>query len=244
MLLLLQALKFLTAAPWPRSREAAPQEVAQSAAFFPLVGFFLGIVLVLVDRLLDSYLASEILSVVLVTVLIFATRAKPLADLASTWDQLAPRDNGSLSGSRIGQGLGLFGLLAVLVVIALKFRAIEVMGEARAPGLLLAPAIGRWAMVVLGYGSTSTGEDEREIDVEAIKGKQLIVATALLLCGVFLIARRVGLWVALWVSLLALGSRYFLHRHAGGVTEKNLGAVAEMSEALAFVLFATLLADR
>lgn len=240
MLSLLQALKFLTVAPWPRSREAAPQEVAQSAAFFPLVGFFLGIVLVLVDRLLDPYLASEILSVVLVTALIFSTRARPLADLASSWDQLAPRNSGSLLGSRIGQGLGLFGLLAVLVVIALKFRAIEVMGEARVPGLLLAPAMGRWAMVVLGYGSSAAGEDEAEINIEGIRGKQLILATGLLLCGVFLVARRVGLWVALWISLLALGSRYFLHRRAGGVSEKNLGAVAEMSEALAFVLFATL----
>jgi adenosylcobinamide-GDP ribazoletransferase len=241
MLSLLPALKFLTAAPWPRSREAAPQEVARSAAFFPLIGFLLGIVLVLVDRLLDPYLASEILAVVLVTILIFATRAKPLADLASSWDRLASiSSGGSLSGSRIDQGLGLFGLLAVVVVVALKFRAIEVMGEAIAPGLLLAPAMGRWAMVVLGYGSTSTGENERQIDVEAIKGKQLILATALLLCGVVLIARRVGLWVALWVSLLALGCRYFLHRRMGGVSGKNLGAVAEMSEALALVLFATL----
>jgi len=102
------------------------------------------------------------------------------------------------------------------------------------------PAVGRWAMVVLGYGASSTGEDEQEIDVDGIRGKQLILATGLLLCGVFLIARRVGLWVALWVSLLALGSRYLLHRRLGGVAGKNLGAVAEMSEALAFVLFATL----
>ena len=217
-----------------------PYQAAQSASFFPLVGFFLGIMLVLVDRILDPYLASEILSVALVTILIFATRATHLAGLAGTWDQLAPRNSDPHSGSRIGQGLGLFGLLAVVVVIALKFRAIEVMGEARFPGLLLAPAIGRWAMVVLGYGSRATGEDEREIDVEGIKNKQLILATGLLLIGVVLIARRVGLWVALWVSLLALGSRYFLHRRAGGVDGKNLGAVAEMSEALAFVLFATL----
>lgn len=240
MLSFLQALKFLTAAPWPRSRETAPQELAESAAFFPLVGFLLGLALFLLDRLLDPYLASEILSVVLVMALIFATGAGPVADLASTWDRLAPRNRESLSSSRIGQGLGLFGLLAVLVVIALKFRAIEVMGEARAPGLLLAPAMGRWAMVVLGCGSSAAGEGESEINVEGVKGKQLILATGLLLCGVFLIARRVGLWVALWVSLLALGSRHFLHRRMGGVAEKNLGAVAEMSEALALVLFATL----
>jgi adenosylcobinamide-GDP ribazoletransferase len=241
MLSFLTAVKFLTVVPWPRGREVTPEGVAESASFFPVVGLLLGLILFFVDRLLDPYLASEILSVVLVTTLILITRATDLEALAETWDRLgAKRDEKASQPSGRSLRLGVCGLLAVLVTVALKFRAIEVMGEARGPGLLLAPVLGRWAMVVLAYGSTPLSAGENQTLMEHVRGKQLVLATTITLVVVSLFARRLGLLIALWVSLLALLSRQFLHRRLGGVSEDHLGAIGEMSEALALVLFATL----
>ena len=241
MPLFLTAVKFLTVIPWPRSAVVGPEEVAKSASFFPLVGFFLGLILVFVNRFLDPYLASEILSVVLVVILILITGARSLEALAPTWDRLGAKKgvDGSqqLSGNRC---VGVCGLLAVIVIIALKFRAIEVMGETRNLGLLLAPVLGRWATVVLAYGSASARPEADRILVEYVRGRQLVLASAFTLIGVALVAKRLGLWIALWVSLVALVSRHFLHRRLGGVGWENLGAVGEMSEALALVLFASL----
>ena len=237
----LTAVRFLTAIPWPRGKEATPEEVAKSASFFPVVGLFSGLILVLVDRLLDPYLASEVLSVVLVTILILITRAMDLDGLAETWDRLGGRVGVEASQrSERGRCLGVCGLLAVIVTVALKFRAIEVMGEARSPGLLLAPVLGRWAMVVAAYGSASARQEGERILVEHVRSAQLALATTFALIGVALLARRLGLWIALWVSLLALVSRRYLHRRLGGVGGADLRAVGEASEALALVLFASL----
>ena len=237
----LAAVKYLTVIPWPKTRAATPEGIAKSASFFPLVGFFLGLILVFVDRFLDPYLASEILSVVLVTILILITRARDLEGLAESWDQLPTnKDRHTFYQPGGSRGLGAFGLLAIVIVVALKFRAIEVMGEARGPGLLLAPVLGRWAMVVLAYGSVSARPEAERILMEHVRAAQLIWATAITLIGVAFFARSLGLWIALWVSLLALASGRFLHRRLGGLSSENLGAVGEMSEALALVLFASL----
>ena len=236
----LTAVKFLTAIPWPRNRAATPEEIAKSASFFPFVGFLLGLILVFVDRFLDPYLASEIESVVLVTILILITRARGLEALAESWDRIGAKKGAESSYRSGGYPLGVCGLLAVIVIIALKFRAIEVMGEARSPGLLLAPVLGRWAMVVLAYGSTSARPEADQTLMEHVRGAQIVVATTITLIGVALFAWSLGLWIAFWVSLLTLASGRFLQRRLGGVSSENLGALGEMSEALALVLFASL----
>ena len=69
------AFKFLTAVSWPKCVAMTPQEIGQSTPFFPLVGFFLGLILVLFNRILEPYLESEILGVVLVALLMLVTRA-------------------------------------------------------------------------------------------------------------------------------------------------------------------------
>ncbi|MGH7770951.1 MAG: adenosylcobinamide-GDP ribazoletransferase [Candidatus Binatia bacterium] len=235
----LTALKFLTAIPWPKQIPTTPEEISRSTLFFPLVGLCLGLILVLLDWLLEPYLASEILSVVLVAALIIMTRAIHLHGLGETFEQLAK--GRELIPKAMGDNyLRLIGLLAVLVVIAFKFRTIEVIGEMRSQGLLLAPVLARWAMVVLAYGSESPHERIGGTMVEHVRGWHLLVATVLTLALVVLFAGRSGLWIALWVSFFTLLSRKYLHHRLSGVTWDAFGAVGEMSEALALVLFASL----
>lgn len=229
------AFKFLTAFPWRNKVTIAPHEIAQSTPFFPLVGFCLGLILVLFNRILEPYLESEILGVVLVALLMLMTRAQHLEGLRETFDGISLRGDGEgAKGSRIG----IFGMLAVLVVLMLKFRAIEVMGEVRNQGLLLAPLLGRWAMVVLAYGYRSKQEGTDQIMLEQVRGRQLLLATALALLLVIPFAGRLGLWIALWVSLLTLVAGLVLHRRMGGVSRDDFGAMGEVGEAFALVLFA------
>ena len=235
------ALKFLTAFPWPRKLSPTAQEIGRSTPFFPLVGFGLGLILALLNRVLEPYLESEILGVVLVVVLILATRAQELEALGESFDTIrsgAVREVTNKGGRR-GQ-LGIFGILAVLVVVTLKFRAIEVMGEVRNQGLLLAPVFGRWSMVILAYGSSPKWEEAGEVMLDSVRGSHLFWATTLTLPLVILFSAGLGLWIALWVSLLPLVAGLYLHRRFGGLSGDNLRALGEIAEAFAMVLFALL----
>ncbi len=231
------AFKFLAAFPWPRRVTTTPQEIGQSAPFFPLVGLCLGFILVLLNQILEPYLESEILGVVLVTLLILATRAQHLEALRRSFDAIGFKDSG---GSAREGRIGIFGLLAVLVIVMLKFRAIEVMGEVRDQGLLLALVLSRWSMVILAYGSKSTEDGMGRILMEQVGGRHLLLATTIALILVIFIGGRPGLWIALWVSLLTLLGGWYLHRLTGGVRGDDVGTVGEICEAFALVLFASL----
>lgn len=229
------AFRVLTFFRWPASFTATTEEIGKSASFFPLVGFCLGLILVFVNWLLDPYLASEIVSVLLVAVLIAMTRARHLDGLKNTFDGLGEDgwvDNGPAIRER---RVRIVGLVVVLVVVALKFRAIEVMGETRAQGLLLAPMLGRWAMVILAYGSESGDEG-----IGLVRAVHLLFATASALFLVIVFAGELGLWIALWMSLFAILSRGYFQRRPGGLTGDRLGAVEEISETFALLLFASL----
>ena len=235
---LFAALKYLTIFPWPRRVPAA--DLGRASSLFPLVGLFLGLILLFFNWLLDPYLSSEILSVLLVTLLIVMTRAVHITGLRETFDGLeiaGERKAGSAAARE--DRLRIFGLLAVVIVVALKFRAIEVMGEARNQGLLLAPVLGRWSMVVLAYGSSSQREGAGRILSEEVRGLHLFIATAISLALVAALSGRAGFWIALWVSLVALVGRSTLHRRLGGVAEDNFGAIEELTEAIALTLFAS-----
>lgn len=239
MRLLLVALQFLTIFPWPSRREITEQEIGSSSSLFPVVGLCLGFILVLFNRLLGSYMPSGILSVILVALLILMTRALHLDGLGDTFDGLGAKGGPeeALRAMRDSH-TGIFGLLAVVIVIALKVRALELMGPGRDQALLVAPTLGRWAMVVLVYGSRSAREGLGRFMVDYVRGRHLFLATVIALTLAFAFAGRVGLWIALGVSIFTIVCRLHFHRRLGGVTGDIFGAVGEMTETVALLVFA------
>lgn len=238
---LLAAFRFLTILPWPKSAEINPADYARSVTLFPLVGICLGLVLGLTNLLLEAYLPPQILSVILVAGLIWMTRAVHLAGLKNTFDefQFTNRLEGGASIDR-ERRFEIYGFLAIIMVIVFKARAIEIMGEARTLALLLSPVLARWSIVVLAYGSLPAPQGAGLSIVEHVRAPGLLYATTLALILLTSIAGRLGFWMALWISLFALLGRTYLHRRIGGVSQDSLGAVAELSETLAFLLFASL----
>ncbi len=238
----LTALKFLTVFPWPRQMPTTPAEIGRSAPLFPLVGLCLGMILALVNQLLAPYLPTKVLSILLITLLILMTRALHLDGLGDSFDGLGAkggRDNALqvMGDSRIGT----FGLLAVMVVILFKVGSLEVMGEERYHALLLAPVLGRWAMVGLACGSPSARDGLGRIMVEHVKVRHLLLASGITLVVLVPLAGLTGLGIALGVSLFTWMSRSYLYFRLGGVTGDTFGAVGELTETLTFVIFASVL---
>jgi adenosylcobinamide-GDP ribazoletransferase len=229
------AVKFLTISQRFSWVELDPEQVGKGASYFPLVGLFLGAVLVMTDRVLESYLGSEILSVVLVAVLALMTGALHFEGLQETFEALL--NNSRLNGTNERQN-GIVGLLAVVFVVILKVRCLEITGETRSVGLLLAPVFARWALVLFIYGAVARTDRAAQGIVESVRAWQLICATFITLAVAAFFIGRAALWIGLYISLFALISRAFLAQHSPQ-HYGHFGAIVELSETLSFMLFST-----
>lgn len=231
------AFKFLTI--WSRFNgvQMSPDLVGKAVFCYPVVGLALGLVLASLNRVSEPYLESEILSVVIITTLIIMTGAIHLEGLQKTFDTVPARTN---SPNRTAQPTGIYGLLAILLVVLFKIRAIEVVGETRSLTLLLTPVYARWALVIFLYGSTSAADQTARVIAENVKAWHLLLTTAATLTFAVLLIGRLGLWIGLYLSLFALLSRSYLQRRHGGIGYNYLGTLVELSETLSFILFASL----
>jgi cobalamin synthase len=134
---------------------------------------------------------------------------------------------------------GILGVIALVLIIQLKVNALEAGGETRNVSLVVAPTLARWSIVILLYGMASTVERSAVLSGR-LPAIHLVVTTFFVLTLTTLIAGTTGLWIALWVSVLALMVRTFGYWRKAQLSQDHVGALVEMSEALSLVAFATL----
>jgi cobalamin synthase len=232
----LAAFRFLAVGDRFDETESKQEPSAPSALFFPLVGLVIGLGLAIVNRAVEPHLESELLAVVLTATMLLFTRAVHLDGTLQTFQTLT---YGPAFGES-AQPTHVQGWLVVLLVVLLKIRAIEVIGDTRTMSLLLTPVFARWSLVIFLYGAAPNAEDFVAAVARNVRGWQLLVTTIVTLALAVYLVGRTGLWVGLCVSLFALLTRSVLRRFHGATTYHNLGALIELSEALSFVLFASL----
>ncbi|HEY1371133.1 MAG TPA: adenosylcobinamide-GDP ribazoletransferase [Candidatus Binatia bacterium] len=235
----LAAVQFLTIFPWPRRAERKPDEIGRGAAFFPLVGFLLGALLVAVDRLFRPYLPPMLLAVTLVALLAVLTRGLHLDGLADTFDGLgAGGTRERMLAVMDDPRTGAFGVTAIVFVVLCKVHAIASLDASRPAALLLAPSLARWATAALAYGSKPAKEGLGAHMILHMTGARLLFATATAVIVAIALAGLRGVVAMTLVALLALAFKYYFERRLGGVTGDIFGAVAELGEALVLVAFA------
>ncbi len=139
---------------------------------------------------------------------------------------------------------GSFGVIAVVVLLLLKFAAlIDLSPSIRFETLLVMPAFGRWSMLPAaatarypreeGFGKGLIGE---------VGMGPLLGATLILLLGSFPLFKIAPLFPIAMLGaglLLAHSAVRFFNRRIGGMTGDTLGALCETSE-VAFLLLALL----
>lgn len=233
------ALQFLTIFPWPKRKERSADEVVRSAIFFPMIGFLLGLILVLADFLLKPFASPALSSVLLVAILALLTRGLHLDGLGDTFDGLgAGGDRERILRVMDDSHIGAFGLIAIVLLLFAKIHAIESIEVDGWRALLAAPVLGRWAMVLLGYRSKAakTGLGSRLIDHLATK--DFVLATFITALLVAASLQGMGIALMVWVGIFTLASKNYFHRRLGGVTGDTFGAVGEISETSVLVFLA------
>jgi adenosylcobinamide-GDP ribazoletransferase len=233
------ALQFLTLFPRPGWMEHSPNELGRSVIFFPVVGLILGSILAFVNFLLDPFASAGLLSVIIVTLLAFMTGGLHLDGVGDTFDGLgAVGDRDRILSVMDDSRIGVFGLIAIVLVLFLKIHALESIDVDRWRALLVAPILGRWAMVLLAYRSKTAKAGLGSNLIDHLQTKHFLFATLLTLLLVTAIFRRNGIVMMAWVAVFTTASKNYFHRRLGGITGDIFGAVGELSETSVMVLLA------
>jgi adenosylcobinamide-GDP ribazoletransferase len=234
------ALQFLTVLPPLVRRAPQPADLGRSEAFFPLVGLLLGVSLAALDRLLTPFVAPLARDVLLVIVLAALTGALHLDGVIDTFDGLF---TGTTPERRLeimrDPRAGSYGVVAVVLLLALKVAALGSLPPSiRAPALIVAPCLGRWG-IVLATGAFAYARPEgmgRDFK-SSIRLPHVIVAGAIALGAAGAMAGAPGLFVWTGASLLVLLAGQWVSGRLGGLSGDSYGAICEIIETGALVIF-------
>jgi adenosylcobinamide-GDP ribazoletransferase len=243
---LLAALRFLTSLPLRGPAEPAGLE--RALAWFPLVGLGLGAVLVGLDHLLAAVFARPFVDFLLLAAMVLLSGGLHLDGLVDTADALpAPgRPEERLAALREPWARPR-GAAAALTALTLQFAALASLTPAsREASLLLAPALGRWA-IVYAYARFPYARRTAGLSLALKRGadrRAIAVATATVL-GAALLSGRPGTLALLglaWLSGLCLG--VIACRRLGGMSGDLYGALEQNVETAVLLLGPSVLAAR
>src|SRR5712691_3009068 len=235
----LGAVQFLTRIPVPQGKYGLERTVP----WLPVVGLLLGGILALVDyglrRLEVSPLVASSLIVVLLLALSGALHADGLADTCdAVFGHASPERRLEIMRD---PRVGVFGVVGLVCVVALKIAAVSALPAGlRLQLLLLAPTLGRWSIVLLAtlfpYGRESGLGAPLKV---AATRRALLLGSLLPLAGCLTLG-PVGVLCGLVASVVALGLGRWLMRLLPGLTGDSYGAACELVEATVWLSAAPL----
>ncbi len=231
---LFAALQFLTTIAVPRVKRES--DFGTSIAYFPVVGFILGLILAGTWWVLNLIVTPAISGALVIVLLVLLTGAMHLDGLADTVDGLG---GGHTVEERLAimkdSRVGTFGVLALVLALVLKFSFfLSLAGKGTAAALILYPVVSRWGMVLLAYLSPyarpegglgqamTTGVSSRVLAGATVSAAALSAAAFGVRGPILLAAAGLLVW---------LGSLY-CRKTLGGVTGDVLGAANEALEVL------------
>ncbi|MEX6665733.1 adenosylcobinamide-GDP ribazoletransferase [Pseudomonas sp. W2-17] len=235
------ALQFLSSLPIRLPGMPSPQELGRSLLFYPLVGLLFGVLLMALNHLLDGapMLLHAALLLAAWVMLSGGLHLDGLADSADAWlGGFGDRERTLLIMK--DPRSGPIAVVTLVVVLLLKFSALLALIQANTSvGLLLAPVIGRAAMLALflntpyvragGLGQALADHLPRKT------GVRVLAAVA----GVCVLT---GGGAAVWVLVVAACGFFWLRRvmmqRLGGTTGDTAGAMLELLETLVLVTLA------
>jgi adenosylcobinamide-GDP ribazoletransferase len=222
------------------------EELGRSVGYYPLVGVALGLLLAGLDAGLGLLFPLGVRTALVLAAWVVVTGALHLDGFLDSCD-------GVLGGRTPEQRLeilrdervGAFGLSAGVLLLLLKYAALSAVAAPgaltpnRAAALVLAPTFGRWGMAIV-IGAFPYGRAQglgRTIKDHAGK-REILLATGIALAVAVVGAGWVGVAVLAGVGLAAWGVARFALARLPGLTGDLYGAVCEVVETLALVLFA------
>ncbi|OCR26333.1 cobalamin synthase [Pseudomonas syringae] len=232
------ALQFLSSLPIRLPGMPQPQELGRSLLFYPLVGVLFGVLLLALNALLDGapLMLHAALLLTAWVLLSGGLHLDGLADSADAWlGGFGDRER-TLTIMKDPRS-GPIAVVTLVLVLLLKFSALMALIENHHPlGLLLAPLIGRAAMLGLFLGTPyvrAGGLGQALADHLPRKAGQQVLLVSALVC--VLIAGVSGVLVLLVAAVGFFWLRHLMLRRLGGTTGDTAGAMLELLEVAVLV---------
>jgi len=232
------ALRFLTRLPVPWEEALNDRDLGRSALYYPPIGLLIGLLLWALDFAL-SHQAVLLRAAVLLAFWVLLTGAlhlDGLADSADAWlGGFGDRERTLLILKDPCSGPA--ALVAVFVVLILKFAALASILDAGERGILiLSPLLGRTALALL-FLTTSyvrPGGLGETLARHLPRPPLAFVALAALAAALFSTGAKAG-WILLVAGGCFLGLRAMMVRRIGGTTGDTAGALVEVIETAVLV---------
>ncbi|MEF9425662.1 MAG: adenosylcobinamide-GDP ribazoletransferase [Candidatus Mariimomonas ferrooxydans] len=252
---ILLAFQFLTIVPVKGISDVSENEVGKASAFFPLVGFVQGLLLMVSAGLFLKIFPAELVSGLIVLMIILLNGGLHLDGLADTFDAIAARGNKEkkiliMKGSSVGP----IGVSAIVLAILLKYLSLNTLFLNSSPItylslLLLMPVFSRWIMVpAIFHSSPAKQEGLGTVFIDNTGYRELLMATFLTLFFLsvtlyivnqlmvsdsqFSVFSLLSLSAFLVLYLFSIISVRFCNKRFGGMTGDTFGAISEISEIL------------
>lgn len=240
---LLVAVAFLTRLPVPvRPSSSGGPDVGRASLLFPLVGLLIGGLQAGAAALLLHRLPDPLAALLVVSLGVLVTGALHLDGLADTADGLGGgKDREHALRIMRDHSVGAFGATAIALAIAVKATALAsltMLGGAGLRWIVLAPALGRWAPVLLGAAlpyARPEGGLGQALTGGAAGRTELAGATVTALAAAGVLAGWNGAVAVAEALLVVLLFGALCRRRLGGITGDTLGASVELVEAAVLV---------
>ncbi|MCX5714720.1 MAG: adenosylcobinamide-GDP ribazoletransferase [Candidatus Omnitrophica bacterium] len=239
------ALQFLTIIPI-RVKQVDDQKISNSIIFFPVIGLFLGLVLVGAIFLFSwLHLGEMPVSIFLVVLLVALSGGIHLDGLADTTDALlSHKDKDEMLRIMRDSHIGVMGVLSLICILLLKIALIYSMSfSIRMVSILLMCMLSRWAMVLAMYFFPyARQEGKARAFIQGTSLKILLFATVGTLVLAIVIWQLKGLLLMAAITLITYLIGKFIQKKINGITGDTIGAINELTEVL--VLFIILAIER
>ncbi|MGV8058795.1 MAG: adenosylcobinamide-GDP ribazoletransferase [Smithellaceae bacterium] len=238
---ILNAIRFLTILPLPDKGHIEPIDLGKSMAYFPLVGIFIGLVLVCTNLILIKLVSPLLAAVLLVTLWAYFTGALHFEGFVDAVDGFsASQDKEKILNVMKDHHCGAKGVIALVFLIILKIALLgDIPDSMRLYSLILVPAIGRWVMVCAAFLCPYARETQGlgKAFVENVGTGEVVIASVILIAaGISL------LWIKFIVLMIpvlifAVLSFVYVKKKINGITGDVLGAMNELAEVLSLGSF-------
>jgi adenosylcobinamide-GDP ribazoletransferase len=238
------AIRFLTILPvisFPPSNntnqneEALAENLANSMAFFPLVGMLMGVLLVLLRRLFYYLPVSSLVGDTLVLIFwIWLSGGLHLDGFADSVDGFSGGQNKEeILKIMKDSSTGAKGVVALVSLLLLKFvLLVEMPLFLKDAALFFTPTIGRWSMVIAAFlGKPARLKDSMgKLFMDYISWREVIFASlTMVVIGIPLFRLYLIPLVIIDVVIVLLILKYSQKR-IGGISGDILGAINEIAE--------------
>jgi adenosylcobinamide-GDP ribazoletransferase len=237
---LLLAVQFLTCLPVRLRAAPQPEDWGRSALAYPLVGLFIGLLLAGLQHLLghaDPLFQAALLTAIWALVT-GGLHLDGLADSADAWVGGHGDSERTLEIMKDPRS-GPAAVSTLVLTLLLKFAALSVLVKAGAwPALLLAPLLGRSALVVMLLTTPYVRPGGMGAAISAHLPRVAAVLVLLLAAAGALLAGQAGAQALAAALAAGLILRWTMMRRLGGITGDTLGAAVELTEVAVLVALA------